>query len=35
MLERMTDAGFIRYSRWIITAIGLAYLAQAAQLYFG
>jgi len=32
ILERMTDVNFKRWTRWIVTAIGVVYLAQAAQL---
>ena len=33
ILDRMSDAGFIRWTRWIVTAVGLVYLVQAAQLF--
>jgi len=35
ILDRLTDARFISYTRLIITALGAMYLLQAAQLYFG
>jgi hypothetical protein len=28
----MSDAGFRRWTRWIVTGIGVAYLVQAARL---
>jgi len=34
ILARMTDVGFLKWTKWIVTAIGAAYLVQAAQLYF-
>jgi uncharacterized membrane protein YfcA len=33
ILERMTDVNFKRWTRWIVTAVGLVYLVQAAQLF--
>jgi uncharacterized membrane protein YfcA len=33
ILDRLTDVNFKRWTRWIVTGIGLTYLAQAAQLY--
>ncbi|CAN7484823.1 sulfite exporter TauE/SafE family protein [Phenylobacterium sp. LjRoot219] len=33
ILQRMTDVNFKRWTRWIVTAIGLVYLVQAAQLW--
>lgn len=35
ILHRMTDAGFIMASRWVITATGLVYLAQAVMIFAG
>jgi len=35
ILDHLTDARFISYTRWIITALGAMYLLQAAHLYFG
>ncbi len=35
ILDRMTDKAFLRYTKYIVTAIGLVYLAQAAQLFLG
>ena len=32
ILDRLTDAGFARATRWVVTAIGAAYLVQAARL---
>ena len=32
LLDRMTDRHFLAWTRYIVTAIGLVYLAQAAQL---
>lgn len=34
ILARMSDAGFLKWTKWIVTAIGAAYLLQAAQLQF-
>ena len=33
ILERMTDVDFKRWTRWLVTAVGLVYLVQAAQLW--
>lgn len=33
ILERMSDVNFKRWTRWVVTAIGAAYLAQAIQLF--
>lgn len=33
LLERMNDVNFKRWTRWLVTAVGVAYLAQAAQLW--
>jgi uncharacterized membrane protein YfcA len=33
ILERLNDVNFKRWTRWIVTAIGGVYLAQAAQLF--
>jgi uncharacterized membrane protein YfcA len=33
ILERMTDVNFKRWTRWIVTAVGISYLIQAAQLF--
>lgn len=33
ILERMTDVNFRRWTRWLVTAVGLVYLVQAAQLW--
>ena len=35
ILDRMSDVNFTRLTRWIVTAVGVVYLVQAAQLYFG
>jgi len=32
LLDRMSDAGFRRWTRWIVTGIGVVYLVQAARL---
>jgi len=32
VLERMSDAGFRTLRRWLVTAVGLVYLVQAAGL---
>lgn len=32
ILERMSDVNFKRWTRWIVTAVGVLYLIQAAQL---
>lgn len=33
ILDRMSDVNFKRWTRWLVTGIGLLYLAQAAQLF--
>jgi uncharacterized protein len=33
ILDRMSDVNFKRWTRWIVTAVGFLYLAQAAQLF--
>jgi uncharacterized membrane protein YfcA len=33
ILDRLSDVNFKRWTRWIVTGIGLTYLIQAAQLY--
>jgi uncharacterized membrane protein YfcA len=33
ILNRMSDVNFKRWTRWIVTAVGVAYLVQAAQLF--
>ena len=35
VLDRLTDASFTRATRWVVSAIGLAYLVQAARLSLG
>ena len=35
VLERMSDVHFKAWARWIVTGIGVLYLAWAAQLYLG
>lgn len=35
ILDRMSDVNFKRWTRWIVTAVGVSYLVQAAQLYAG
>ena len=32
LLDRMSDAGFLTATRWVVTAIGVTYLVQAARL---
>ena len=32
LLDRMSDAGFLRATRWVVTAIGVSYLVQAARI---
>ncbi|HQN50761.1 MAG TPA: TSUP family transporter, partial [Phenylobacterium sp.] len=32
ILDRMSDVNFKRWTRWIVTAVGISYLVQAAQL---
>ncbi|MCW5758348.1 MAG: sulfite exporter TauE/SafE family protein [Phenylobacterium sp.] len=32
ILDRMSDVNFKRWTRWIVTAVGVSYLIQAAQL---
>lgn len=32
VLDRITDASFTTATRWVVTAIGAAYLVQAARL---
>lgn len=33
ILDRMSDAGFLAWSKWIITGIGVVYLIQSARLW--
>jgi uncharacterized protein len=33
ILNRMTDVNFKRWTRWIVTGVGVGYLVQAAQLF--
>ncbi|MFZ5718496.1 MAG: TSUP family transporter [Pseudomonadota bacterium] len=33
ILNRMTDVNFKRWTRWIVTAVGVSYLVRAAQLF--
>lgn len=33
LLDRMSDGGFLAWSRWIVTAIGLVYFARGIMLY--
>lgn len=35
ILDRMTDVNFKRWTRWIVTAVGVSYLVRAAQLFMG
>lgn len=32
-LDRLSDVNFLKYTRWIVTALGAIYLAQAAYLF--
>lgn len=33
ILEKLSDVNFLKYTRWIVTALGAVYLVQAAQLF--
>lgn len=33
VLDRMSDVNFLKYTRWIVTALGAVYLMQAAALF--
>ena len=33
ILDRMSDVDFKRWTRWLVTGVGVTYLVQAAQLY--
>lgn len=33
ILDRFTDKSFLKWTRWIVTALGVIYLIQAAQLF--
>lgn len=33
VLNRMSDVNFLKWTKWLVTAIGVAYLMQAAQLF--
>jgi uncharacterized membrane protein YfcA len=33
ILDRLSDVNFLKYTRWIVTALGAIYLIQAAQLF--
>ena len=33
VLDRMTDVNFLKYTRWIVTGLGVIYLVQAAYLF--
>ena len=33
MLDRMNDINFLKWTRWIVTAVGAVYLLQAALLF--
>jgi len=35
ILDRMTDVNFKRWTRWIVTGVGVSYLVRAAQLFSG
>jgi uncharacterized membrane protein YfcA len=34
ILDRMSDVNFKRWTRWIVTAVGVSYLVRAGQLFF-
>lgn len=34
VLDRMSDVNFLKWTRWIVTALGAIYLIQAANLFF-
>lgn len=33
VLDRLSDVNFLKYTRWIVTALGVVYLVQAAALF--
>ena len=33
VLDQMSDVNFLKYARWIVTAVGVVYLAQAVSLF--
>lgn len=33
ILDRLSDVNFLKWTRWIVTALGVIYLVQAAQLF--
>jgi uncharacterized protein len=33
VLDKMSDVNFLKWTRWIVTALGVIYLVQAAQLF--
>ena len=35
ILDRMTDVNFKRWTRWMVTGVGVSYLVRAAQLFAG
>lgn len=35
VLDKMSDTNFLKWTRWIVTAIGVVYLVQAAVLFAG
>jgi uncharacterized protein len=35
VLDRMSDKSFLKWTRWIVTGLGVVYLLQAAQLFSG
>ncbi|MBY0564767.1 MAG: sulfite exporter TauE/SafE family protein [Hyphomonadaceae bacterium] len=35
VLDAMSDKSFLKWTRWIVTALGVLYLAQAARLFWG
>jgi hypothetical protein len=34
ILNRMNDVNFKRWTRWIVTVVGVGYLVRAAQLFW-
>jgi len=35
VLDKLSDVNFLKWTRWIVTALGVIYLIQGAQLFFG
>ena len=34
VLDKMSDVNFLKWTRWIVTALGVIYLIQAAYLFW-